>query len=118
MTVLITAAGFVAFIYAIYFFASLSADCDPVPFWWKRLRGKEIIFIRCTHKGVIWRATIETDPWGRRFAYRYPRTKVGPVSLNPDGTGEGIWPIKWTPENPKALMVMPDDAQLPRNNKQ
>lgn len=90
--------------YAIYFLASLITDCDPVPIWVKRMFGAEVIWIREQDK--VWRDVIRTDPWGQRYAYRHPTTKIGEVLLNPDGTGKHIWNVKWTPENRKSRVII------------
>jgi hypothetical protein len=62
-----------------------------------KLRGKAIIEIEGVSsavKGDIWKSPIYVK--GKRvFAYRYPATKIGEVTLNANGTGNYCGDVKW-----------------------
>lgn len=66
----------------------------------RSLLGVQAIHIKGVTSAIAgsrWKATIETDPFGEVFAYRYPATKIGHVTLREDGSGEYCGQIIWKP---------------------
>lgn len=67
---------------------------DRVHVFVRGMFGAEIIYVR-RWDGLYWKAVLHRDPWGELFAYRYPATRIGFVSLNADGTGCYTGEVKW-----------------------
>ena len=62
------------------------------------LFGARIIYIKGTSSAVdgeCWTAILETDPFGGKFAHRYPIHRLGMVKLNDDGTGYYCGRVIW-----------------------
>jgi hypothetical protein len=63
--------------------------------WVREMCGEDIIIIE-DERGESWCSYVEISPInGKRIAYRYPTSKIGAVTLEPDGTGYYHGRIAW-----------------------
>lgn len=88
---------FIAAFSALFFWAAFSLSGDFYVFV-RRMFGAKAVYIRRTERvnyTDVWIAIAEVDAWGTLHAFRYPGSKIGRVTLNPDGTGEYCGPVEW-----------------------
>lgn len=91
----------ILFIVISFSIATVFFMTDPGWYVFKKYFERTTV-IRCKFKDPHsfevkeWKAILMKSPDGCLYTYRYPRSKIGYTSLNPEGTGLYLsWEITW-----------------------